>query len=67
MGKGSTYWSQLVPVYILPGLVGSSLAAFAYDFLAKPRLVLRPIKQAVTHPDPVTNADPAAHEPAAVR
>jgi glycerol uptake facilitator protein len=67
MGKGSTYWNQLVPVYILPGLVGSALAAVAYDFLAKPRLILRPIKQAVTHPDAITNADAAAHEPAAVR
>jgi glycerol uptake facilitator protein len=59
IGGGATHWNQLLPVYIAPGLVGSAVAAFAYDFLAKPRLVARPIKEAVTHPDP-------AREPAAV-
>jgi hypothetical protein len=38
-------------VYVAPGLVGSAVAAFAYDFLAKPRLVEEPIIEAVTHPD----------------
>ena len=52
LGGGATHWGQLVPVYILPGLVGSALAAFVYDFLATPRIVERPIKAAVTHPDP---------------
>ncbi|MDQ6816181.1 MAG: aquaporin family protein [Actinomycetota bacterium] len=52
LGSGKTFWSQLVPVYILPGLVGSGLAAVAYDFLAKPRLVVMPVAEAVTHPDP---------------
>jgi glycerol uptake facilitator protein len=52
LGGGKTFWSQLVPVYILPGLVGSGLAAVAYDFLAKPRLVVMPVAEAVTHPDP---------------
>jgi glycerol uptake facilitator protein len=60
IGGGPTHWSQLLPVYIAPGLVGSALAAFAYDFLAKPRLIERPIIDAVTHPD-------SAREPAAVR
>jgi glycerol uptake facilitator protein len=45
-------------VYILPGLVGSGVAAVAYDFLAKPRLVVEPVIEAVTHPDP------GAREPA---
>jgi glycerol uptake facilitator protein len=59
IGGGATHWNQLLPVYIVPGLVGSGVAAVAYDFLAKPRLLARPIKEAVTHPDP-------AREPAAV-
>jgi glycerol uptake facilitator protein len=52
LGGGSTFWDQLLPVYILPGLVGSGLAAVAYDFLSKPRIIVAPIKEAVTHPDP---------------
>ena len=52
LGNGKTFWNQLLPVYILPGLVGSGVAAVAYDFLAKPRLVVEPVIEAVTHPDP---------------
>ena len=52
LGGGTTHWGQLLPVYIVPGLVGSALAAFVYDFLATPRIVEAPIKAAVTHPDP---------------
>jgi glycerol uptake facilitator protein len=52
LGSGKTFWNQLLPVYILPGFVGSGLAAVAYDFLAKPRLVTMPVAEAVTHPDP---------------
>jgi glycerol uptake facilitator protein len=59
LGSGKSFWNQLLPVYILPGLVGSGVAAVAYDFLAKPRLVERPVKEAVTHPDP-SPAEPAA-------
>jgi glycerol uptake facilitator protein len=51
LGNGVTHWNQLIPVYILPGLVGAGLAAFIYDFLAEPRIVERPITEAVTHPD----------------
>jgi glycerol uptake facilitator protein len=52
IGGGATHWGQLVPVYILPGLLGSGLAVIAYDALATPRVVERPISSAVTHPDP---------------
>ena len=52
-GGGVTHWNQLLPVYIAPGLVGSALAAFSYDFLATPRVVEAPIQEAVTHPDPL--------------
>ncbi|MFL5896661.1 MAG: MIP/aquaporin family protein [Thermoleophilaceae bacterium] len=53
LGNGATHWNQLIPVYILPGLAGSALAAFVYDYLATPRVVQRPIQDAVTHPDPL--------------
>jgi glycerol uptake facilitator protein len=51
-GGGATHWAQLIPVYVLPGLAGSALAAFAYDAIAEPRIVKRPVKAAVTNPDP---------------
>jgi glycerol uptake facilitator protein len=53
IGGGATHWGQLIPVYVLPGLLGSGLAAFVYDFLAEPRKVKRPIKTAVTQDDRV--------------
>jgi glycerol uptake facilitator protein len=52
IGGGTTHWDQLIPVYILPGLVGAGVAAFAYDWLATPRKRLQPIHDAVTHPEP---------------
>jgi glycerol uptake facilitator protein len=52
LGNGATHWDQLLPVYILPGLVGAGVAAVAYDFLAKPRIVIEPVLDAVSHPDP---------------
>src|SRR5436305_1898997 len=51
-GGGATHWDQLLPVYILPGLVGSAVAAVTYDWMAKPRLIVMPVAEAVTHPDP---------------
>jgi glycerol uptake facilitator protein len=60
IGGGATHWNQLVPVYILPGLVGSALAAFVYDYLATPRLNKSPIAEAVTHPDPIAADEIAA-------
>ena len=51
LGGGATHWGQLLPVYILPGLVGAGIAAVVYDFLATPHVVERPIAEAVTHPD----------------
>src|SRR5260370_1154200 len=56
---GTTFWTQYIPVYLIPGLVGAAAAAFLYDFLANPRLVARPIVEAVTHED--TGARAAAH------
>ncbi len=46
---GTTFWSEYVPVYLVSGFIGAAAAAFLYDFLANPRLVARPIIEAVTH------------------
>jgi glycerol uptake facilitator len=51
IGGGATHWNQYLPVYLLPALVGSGLAAVAYDYLSTPRRQVMPIQQAVTHPD----------------
>jgi glycerol uptake facilitator len=51
IGGGATHWNQLIVVYVLPGLAGSALAAFAYDFMTRPRLVETPIREAVSHAD----------------
>jgi glycerol uptake facilitator protein len=56
---GKTFWAQYVPVYLISGFVGAAGAAFLYDFLANPRLVERPIVEAVTHDDAARTA--AAH------
>ena len=61
LGDGTTHWNQLVPVYIIPGLVGSALAVFVYDYLATGRKVEAPIKTAVTSPDPGASGGVAAH------
>ena len=61
LGGGATHWNQLIPVYVLPGLVGAAIAAFAYDFLATPRRVAMPIHDAVTHPDPLAGDVAPSH------
>jgi glycerol uptake facilitator protein len=61
LGSGVTHWDQLVPVYILPGLVGSGIAAVTYDYLAHPRIVLEEIHDAVSHPDPGARVPAPTH------
>jgi glycerol uptake facilitator protein len=56
IGGGATHWGQLIPVYVVPGLVGSGAAALVYDVLAEPRRLERPIKAAVSEPDRVAVA-----------
>ena len=48
---GTTFWAEYLPVYLVSGFVGAAAAAFLYDFLANPRLVARPIVEAVTRED----------------
>jgi glycerol uptake facilitator protein len=50
---GATFWTQYVPVYLVPGLVGAAGAAFLYDFLANPRIVEEPVIDAVSHEEAV--------------
>ena len=57
---GSTFWTQYIPVYLIPGLVGAALATFAYDYLANPRIVEQPIEEAVSHEEAPVRAA-AAH------
>ena len=44
-------WEQQLFAYIPANLIGAALACLAYDWMATPRKVLRPIKEAVTEPD----------------
>jgi len=67
IGDGATTWNQFIPVYVLPGLVGAGVAAFLYDFLAKPRIVETPIKEAVTQPDPGADGSPDPDRVAATK
>ena len=60
IGNGATHWNQLILVYVLPGLAGSALAAFAYDFMTRPRVVETPIREAVSHADDFGHAAPTA-------
>jgi glycerol uptake facilitator protein len=53
---GATFWTQYIPVYLIPGLVGAAGAAFLYDFLANPRLVEEPITDAVSHEEAIPAA-----------
>jgi glycerol uptake facilitator protein len=44
-------WTQQFLAYVPANLIGAATAVFAYDWLAHPRKITRPIKEAVTEPD----------------
>src|SRR5437868_12094994 len=50
-GSHTHNWLKAFGAYIPANLIGATLAAFAYDLIATPRKVFRPIKEAVTEPD----------------
>jgi len=50
-GEAAHNWLQQLFAYIPGNLIGATAACFAYDWLATPRRVARPIKEAVTEPD----------------
>jgi glycerol uptake facilitator protein len=56
LAGGTTYWAQYIPVYLIPGLVGAAAASFAYDYFANPRIIEKPIKEAVTIEEPAARA-----------
>lgn len=58
-GAHTHNWIKAFGAYIPANLIGATLAAFAYDLMATPRKVLRPIKEAVTEPDRADELEPA--------
>jgi glycerol uptake facilitator protein len=52
-------WTEQLFAYIPANLIGAAAAAFAYDAIATPRKVARPIKEAVTEPDRAEVYEPA--------
>jgi glycerol uptake facilitator protein len=53
-------WTQQFLAYIPGNLIGAALACLAYDWMATPRKVVRPIKEAVTEPDRAELGTPVA-------
>jgi glycerol uptake facilitator protein len=51
-------WTKFIAAYLPAELVGATVAAFAYDALAVPRKIVRPIEEAVTEPDRALVGDP---------
>lgn len=43
---GTTFWTQYLPVYVIPGFIGAAAAALAHDFLTKPRVGAAPVQEA---------------------
>jgi glycerol uptake facilitator protein len=53
-------WTQQLLAYVPGNLIGAAVACLAYDWMATPRKVLRPIKEAVTEPDRADIGTPVA-------
>jgi glycerol uptake facilitator-like aquaporin len=53
-------WLEQLFAYIPANLAGAAIAAFAYDAIATPRRIARPIREAVTEPDRAEAYEPAA-------
>jgi len=53
-------WTQQLLAYVPGNLIGAAAACLAYDWMATPRKVVRPIKEAVTEPDRAELAAPVA-------
>ena len=52
-------WTEQLLAYIPANLIGAGVAAFAYDFIATPRIISRPIQASVTEPDRADTYEPA--------
>jgi glycerol uptake facilitator protein len=55
-GSHTHNWIEQLGAYIPANLIGATVAAFAYDALATPRKIVRPIREAVSEPDPEATA-----------
>jgi glycerol uptake facilitator protein len=44
-------WTEQLFAYIPANLIGATVAAFAYDAIATPKIIQRPIMESVTEPD----------------
>jgi len=53
-------WTEQLFAYIPANLFGAAVAAFAYDAIATPRKVVRPIRESVSEPDRGEKLEPAA-------
>jgi glycerol uptake facilitator protein len=53
-------WTQQLLAYVPGNLIGAAVACLAYDWMASPRRVTTPIKEAVTEPDRADLAAPVA-------
>jgi glycerol uptake facilitator len=54
-------WTEQLFAYIPANLAGAAIAAFAYDWVATPRIVEAPIRAAVTEPDRADAYETPAH------
>jgi len=53
-------WLEQLFAYIPANLAGAAIAAFAYDAVATPRKIARPIRESVSEPDRGEKLEPAA-------
>jgi glycerol uptake facilitator protein len=51
-GSGAHNWLKFLGAYLPADIAGATIAAFVYDVMATPRRVVRPIREAVSEPDP---------------
>jgi glycerol uptake facilitator protein len=58
-GSHTHNWLKFLGAYLPADLVGAAVAALAYDVMATPRKVVRPIREAITEPDSDGAAAPA--------
>lgn len=58
LNGGFHNWTEQLFAYIPANLIGAAVGVFAYDAIATPRKVARPIKESVTEPDRADSYEP---------
>ena len=51
-GSHTHNWLKFLGAYLPADIFGATVAAFVYDLMATPRKIIRPIREAVSEPDP---------------